>query len=255
MNRFAIGALALVASLGLLVGCSSGGGGCCGVCQEECVDPCDPCAGRPAGIPAEAKPGEAWCRYYVPPQFEEEEYQVCVCPESCKRTWVPPVYEDQERQVCCKPAQTICHPIPAVFEDQTEEVCCCPARTEWRKVDCTPKMLEEGQRQGDCWMLVEIPAKYRTVTRRVCVTPASSKTETIPPEYKTVTEKVMVKPGYYETETIEAKYETRTRRICKAPGRWEWRRNEDCDVPPEAAAEEGAAEAEPAAEGDGGGGA
>lgn len=239
--RFATVIVAVLA-IGLLAACSSGSG-CCGECGPACEAPdaCDPCAGRPSGIPEEAKAGEAWCRYYNPPQFEEEEYEVCTCPESCQKTWVPPVYEEQERQVCCKPARTRCIPVAGEYENVTEKVVACPARTEWRKVDCTPKMLEEGQRQGDCWMLVEIPATYKEVCKRVCTKEPTTRTETTEPEYTTVTEKVMVKPGYYETDTVPAKYEKRTRKKCVAPGSWEWKRNEDCDVPA-AATEEAPAE-------------
>ena len=64
------------------------------------------------------------------------------------------------------------------------------ARTVWKKIPCEPSGLGEGEKQGDCWKLVEIPAVYKEVTRRVLVKPASTKTETIPPEYKTVKEKV-----------------------------------------------------------------
>ncbi len=222
-------------------------------CGTDC-DPCDPCddcdpcsSRRPDGIPEEAKAGEAWCRIFIPAKFEEYEEQVICEPAGCKKTWVPPQYETRTRQVCCQPAQQKCTTIPAVYENQEEQVCCCPARTEWRKVDCTPKMLEEGQKQGDCWMLVEIPAKYKTVTKRVMVTPARTETETIPAKFKTVEEQVCTKAGYYETEQVPAKYKTVVRKRQVEPCRWEWRRNKDCEVPDDAG-EGGEVEVAPAEE-------
>lgn len=229
-------AIALVALLcvSTLGGCSS-----CGPCGDPC-DPCGPVATPVCNacgpLPAEAKPGEAWCCIQVPAQYEEVEVQVCVCPEACQREWIEPVYEEQERQVCCTPARCERIEIPAEFEERSREVMVCPARTEWVKIPCEASGLGEGEQQGDCYMLKEIPAQYRTVTERVCVKPASFEVKQLEPEYRTVKERVMVKPGEWKVNTVPARFETRKERRMVAPARWEWRRNADCEVPADAGA-------------------
>lgn len=277
-----LNALFAVMACLVLAGCCGGIDLGCG-CEAEspCAAPDAPCAApvsaAPAGMPDEAKAGEAWCRVWVPPTYETYEEQVIAEPAGCKKEWVEPVYEEQERQVCTKPASTKRINIPAVYKDVEKRVCVrkasrkrinipaeydtreeqvmtCAARTEWRKVECTPKQLAEGQKQGDCWMLVEIPAQYKSVSKRICtkeasctfeeipaefdtitekvlVTPAACTTETIAPEYETRSERVMVKKGFYKTLNIPATYETVTKKKCTGPGRWEWRRNGDCEVP------------------------
>jgi hypothetical protein len=190
---------------------------------------------RPSGpcgpLPAEAKPGEAWCCIFIEARYEDVPEQVCTCPESCTREWIEPVYEEQDRQVCCTPARCERITIPAEYEERSREVCVCPARQEWVKIPCEPSGLAEGEKQGDCWMLKEIPPQNRTVTERVCVKPASCEVKEIPPEFKTVKERVCVKPGEWKVTPVPAKFETRTRKKLVEPCRWEWRRNTDCVVP------------------------
>jgi hypothetical protein len=224
--------------------------GCCGMsrccpspcCPSPCApacnpcpcDPCytNPCAGAPACPPGNAMPGEAWCRVYIPPQYEEVECQVCVCPAQCERTWIEPVYETRTRRVCVCPEQCRTVPIPAEYRDEQYEVCVCPARTEWKQVDCKPSSeLGSGEEQGECWVLCEVPAVMKTCTRRVCVKPASCTTEVIPARYEEQEYRECVQPGRWETREIPAQHETRKSRRCVAPGRWEWRLNRDCAVP------------------------
>jgi hypothetical protein len=208
--------------------------GCC-YTQGNACDPCAPAcppSSQCGPLPAEAKPGEAWCCVFVPPVYEDVECQVCVCPASCTREWIEPVYEEQQREVCVRPASTRRIDVPGEWRDETQEILVCPARTEWKRVECTPEQLAAGERQGECWMMVEVPPVYRTVTRRVCVTPPSCRMETVPPVYETVTERVCVKPGSWREVPVPARYETRTTKRMVSPCRWEWRRNESCDVVP-----------------------
>lgn len=56
--------------------------------------------------------------------------------------------------------------------------------------------------------LVEIPAEYQTVSKRVLATPATTREEEIPAVYKTVRKRVMVKPPTTRTVEVPAEYET-----------------------------------------------
>jgi hypothetical protein len=225
--------------------------GCCGMdtcggCETECCEAAPPPCTQCGPLPADALPGQAWCCVMIPPQFEEVETQVCTCPASCTKEWVPPEYEEQSHQVCVKPAGCRQVQIPGEWKDETQQVLVCPARTEWKRVECTPEQLAAGEKQGECWMLVEVPATYRTCTTRVCVRQPSCETVEEPAQYETVTERVCTKPGYYKEIPTPAQYETRKSQRCVSPARWEWRRNEACEVPQAGPAPaEGATEAAP----------
>ena len=136
--RSGVMALFVMAVALMAAGCSSNSCcGTCGGCCDPCASPCDPCAAAvPCDLgcpPPEAKAGEAWCRVWIPPQYEEYEVEVCCKPAGCDRTWIEPVYETRTRQVCTKPACCRTIQIPAEFATEEFQVCICPARTEWQK--------------------------------------------------------------------------------------------------------------------------
>jgi len=58
--------------------------------------------------------------------------------------------------------------------------------------------------------LVEVPATYKNVTKRVLKTPASTRTVDVPAEYQTVTKRVVATPATTRRVTIPAKYKTIT---------------------------------------------
>ena len=83
-----LGLLALAVVVLSVAGCSGSrvvAGDPCDPCQKTC-DPCGntpPCG--PCGIPAEVKPGEAWCRVWVPPTYATKVDTVCVEPARQER--------------------------------------------------------------------------------------------------------------------------------------------------------------------------
>ena len=69
---------------------------------------------------------------------------------------------------------------------------------------------------GEIMCLIEVPAKYKTISTRVLVTPATTKEEEVPAEYKTVRRGVTVTPPTARTVEIPAQYETvRVRTLVK----------------------------------------
>ncbi len=49
---------------------------------------------------------------------------------------------------------------PPSGSTREEMVQVAPARVEWQRVECPPDALREGERQGDCWALVSVPAQF-----------------------------------------------------------------------------------------------
>lgn len=194
--------------------------------------PCAPPAtGNCGPFPAGAKPGEAWCCVWIPPVYKTEMERVMTCPEKCEQEWVPPVMETRTRQVVKCPASRREIPIPAEFKQVEDCIEVCPARTEWQRVECTPEQLKEGERQGECWALVTIPAQFEKRCRQVCTREASVRYEEIPAVMETESYQVEVQCGFQKTKTIPAVYENRPKQVCTSEGKWEWRKNMACVVP------------------------
>ena len=81
-------------------------------------------------------------------------------------------------------------PTPPVYENVTERILVKPAYTTWKKGRGPIEKI--NQATGEIMCLVEVPAEYRTVTKRVLKTPAGTKKVTIPAVYKTVKKRIMV---------------------------------------------------------------
>ena len=90
---------------------------------------------------------------------------------------------------------------------------------------------------GEILCRVMIPAKYRTITKEVLVSPARTVEREVPAETKDITVKVRTEDGSYkdvirsivvkeawtDIDIIPAVYETRSERILVAPAREEWK--------------------------------
>ena len=140
---------------------------------------------------------------------------------------VPAVYENVTERVMIKEAGTRLETVPAVYETTTERVMIKPARQVWKNSsgriygtaikDAEGKLVTRPSGSGEVLCLVEEPAEYKTVTKRVLKKEATTREVTIPAEYKTVTKRVMKTPPTTRKVTIPATYQTVTKRVLKSP--------------------------------------
>ena len=70
--------------------------------------------------------------------------------------------------------------------------------------------------------LVEVPAKYKTVTRKVIKTPATTKEVEVPAEYKTQKVSKLVKPAQERRIKVEPTYETLSKRVLVSEEKFFW---------------------------------
>jgi hypothetical protein len=71
--------------------------------------------------------------------------------------------------------------------------------------------------------LVTIPATYKTVSKRVLVSPETTREVEIPAAFKTVKVRKMVQPAQSKRIPIPAKYQTVTKQNKISEGHMEWR--------------------------------
>ena len=191
-------------------------------CADQAPPP--PPGDRP---PAEAGPGEAWCRVWIPPVNEMQTERVLVQPARKVKRWIAPVYGKRMKVVCGRPAEISEQVVPGQYGTRRRTIVTDPGHDVWSRVKCgnDPCGCQE------CWKKDTCPPKTEDVCERVCIEPSRTVVKFRPAEWKVVEEEYMVEPGRCEEICVPARYETRARSVCKQPGRWEWRRNPNCDVP------------------------
>lgn len=173
----------------------------------------------------------------IPATFETRMERVLVREAETRLEVIPAVLETITEQVELRPETRKIIEIPAEYETVTEEVMVEPARREWKylseleagggQAQASPAQMVE--RFGDykvidtrvedvgVMCLVEIPATYRTIEKRVVKKPAETRDEIIPAEYGTV-EKVVVKtPAQTREVVIPAEYKMVARTVMTAP--------------------------------------
>jgi regulator of extracellular matrix RemA (YlzA/DUF370 family) len=158
-------------------------------------------------------------------------------------------YETVTERVLVTPEQTKEVEVPARYETVTERVKVRDAYTEWREsakvyaigAEALGGTILANQVSSTGVMcLVEIPAEFKTETKRVLVEEATTRTETIPAVYETVTRRVPVggdaasddsgeqefrevtvrvidQPAQTRTVPVPAVYKTETKRVIDTP--------------------------------------
>lgn len=194
------------------------------------------------------KTAEATRLVAVPAEYETVTEQVISKAESTRIITVPAEYETVTETYEMEAASTRIETLTPKYETVTEQVQVSPASTKWVKKKGDPSCLSADPNDCLVWCLVEVPATFRTVTkrmnvgcdgsgvadagcvkevtipakmgtrtRRVVKTPATQRTEVIPAEYKTVTKQVVKTPATFREEIIPAEYKTVTKRVVKTP--------------------------------------
>lgn len=219
-------------------------------------------------MPPNAKPGECYARVLAPPtyasrtenvlvkassshveivpaKYEWAEEQVTVKEASEELTIIPAEYKTVEEKVMVEPATREVVEVPPEFEEREERVLVKPAHTVWKKGRGPLQKLDDAT--GEIMCLVEVPAVYETVkrkvlkadattrtvekparyemvTRNVMTSPARTIKKVIPAEFKTVKVRKMVSAAEERSVTVPATFDTIEKRVMVSPGRMTWKR-------------------------------
>jgi hypothetical protein len=180
-------------------------------------------------LPPKASPGECYARVFVPPTYKSMTEQVLKRGAServeivpAKYQWVeekilvkeaserleviPAQYDFVEEKVLAKQASTRMEKIPAKYNWAEEKILVKPAHTVWKKGRGPIERIDHAT--GEIMCLVEVPATYKTVRKKVMVEAPTTREVTIPAEYQTLKKRVMVKPATTRKIQIPAEYKT-----------------------------------------------
>lgn len=186
-------------------------------------------------LPPSANPGECYARVFVPATFRTDSYDVLKREASTKIEVIPARYEWATEQVLVQEASERLEVVPAQYEWRTEEVLVKPASKQIVEVPAVYEWTEErvldqpahtvwkegrgpiervSNTTGEILCLVEVPATYKVVRKRVLKSAATTREIAIPEEYKSVRKRVMTQGPTTRKIDIPAKYETvRVRRL------------------------------------------
>ena len=180
-------------------------------------------------FPPNAKAGECYARVFVPSKHRTVKKRVLKTEASEKVTIIPAKYQWVEETILRKEASEVAKVIPARYEMVSEKVLVSQASEKWVTKpavfkDVTEKMLVKEAHSdwkkgrgpieklnystGEIMCLIEVPAEYKYVTKRVQVTPPTTEKVVIPAKYKTVEKRVMVEAPKLVKTTIPAEYRT-----------------------------------------------
>jgi len=191
-------------------------------------------------LPPDAKPGECYGKVIIPPKYKIVKEKVLVDAGGervkvvpPKYRWVtkkivvkeggekiiptPPVYKTVTERVLVRPeTEKIVVVKPAKYKWVVEKILIEPEHTKWvpgSLLHQTKENLSVLDRQynpsvGEVMCLVKVPAKYKTIRKKVMVEPPVTKKVKVPAVYKTVTKKVLVKPAGTKVVKIPPVYKT-----------------------------------------------
>lgn len=190
-------------------------------------------------LPVLAKPGECYARVVIPARFDTTSERVLKSPQSDRIEIEPARYEWVEQRVMVKPeSERIIEVAPAQYRWTEDRVLVTPAGETVEEVPARFHWVEEREMvkpatqvwkpgrgliekvndaTGEIMCLVEVPAEYRTIRKKVIDAPATTRRTATAAEYKTVRRQELVKPAEIRRETIPAQYETvRVRKLVSA---------------------------------------
>lgn len=190
-------------------------------------------------LPPAAKAGECYARAFVPPTYKpisktvlKREASARVETVPARYQWVeqkvltreasqqlkviPAKYGWKEEQVLVREASTKLVEQPAVYENVEEKILVREGYTTWKKGRGPIERIDNAT--GEIMCLIEVPAQYKTVVKKVVKTPASVRKVEIPAEYKTVKRRVVIEPAKTMTVDIPEQYNTvKVRKMAEKP--------------------------------------
>lgn len=167
-----------------------------------------------------AEVNSCYHEHYVQPQYDFVSERVLVSEASENVEASAPVFETVEQRVLVSEASSRLVTVPAVYETITEQVLDKPAHTVWKKGSGPVQRIDAAT--GEIMCLVEIPASYKTVNRRVLRSSATTKTVEIPAEYKMVDVRRKVSTGAEQRVAIPAVYKDIKKRVLAEEGSYVW---------------------------------
>ena len=144
-------------------------------------------------------PNTCYKEYFSPETYKTVSEEIVLQKATKKIKIIPAKYEMVEKTIEVTPASQKTLTIPATYEFTEEKVLIEKEKTVWKKGKNPAQKLDGAT--GEIMCLVKVPAKYKTIRKKVVKTPATTKIVEIPAVTKTIKVKKLVSEA--KTETID----------------------------------------------------
>ena len=165
-------------------------------------------------------PNTCYKEYFIPEKYKTVKEEIVVQKETTKNEIIPAVYETVEKTITVKPASKKTITVPATYEFKEDKVLIEKEKTVWKKGTNPAQKLNGAT--GEIMCLVKIPAKYKTIKKKVVKTPATTKVVEIPAVTKTIKVKKLVSPAKVKTVTIPEVKKTIEKKVLDSKSEFSW---------------------------------
>jgi len=194
------------------------------------------------GIPPmpQARPGECYALVRTPEQYRNVQQHYVARPASERVEVIPARYQTMTESVVTQEGHERLEVVPPTFRTVTEQIEVRPptvrhVTTEPQYETVSERVLERPARQvwkpgrgplervdqatGQILCLVEEPAVYKTITRRVLTRPAETREVQVPGEYRSVTRRIVDQPAQVRRVSVPPKTSNMTVQRMVEPAR------------------------------------
>ena len=164
--------------------------------------------------------GEIMCLVEVPAKYKVVKKRVVKSPASSKMVEIPAEYQTVKVRKLTADSKEVRTSIPAKYEEVNRKVKISEAKYIWHPV-ATPG--EFGPKTGNVICKKDIPAKSKTVVRKVVKTPATFTKVSVPAKFEVKKVRKLVSDSKEIRTKIPEETNTVTKRVQVANARLEWR--------------------------------
>lgn len=165
--------------------------------------------------------GEIMCLVDVPAEYKTVTTRVVDQPATTKVIKIPAVTKVIQSRQEIVPAKEVRKTMPAKYRMIKKKVLESDGELVWHEIH--NNTMSAKSRTGRQICLVHEPAIYKTTTKRVVITPASSQKVAIPAVYEVVKVQTLLSEASEKRTKIPAVYQTIQRQELVEEGRMEWR--------------------------------
>ncbi len=169
-----------------------------------------------------SQPGDCYKEYFVPRKFKTTTEDILVQNEHNKTEVIPAEFEIVEKTIVTKAASKKTVEIPAVYEETEEQVLVEAEKTVWKKGQNPAQKISGAT--GEIMCLVKIPAKYKTIKKRILKAPATTEIIEVPEETQVIKVKKLLTDTQIKNIPMPAVYETIEKTQVESEASFSWHR-------------------------------
>jgi hypothetical protein len=175
-------------------------------------------------VPENAEPGKCYAKCNVADKYDIVKEEVVVQPRTIKKERVAAQYKTVIDTVMTQPKTIKKARTEAVYEIVKEEVMVTPATTKWVKGKSDVGCLSPNPKDCEVLVLVEIPAVYKTVEKKILKEDEVIEDVVIPGEYAAVKREVLEKEESFKDIEMPAQYKVVEKKVMVEKGGYQvWR--------------------------------